>query len=176
MSDHPPQSKKQRLNNNNDGENRFDGHVDTGSCKFETTRAPTSAVTALALLSDTIVFSGHRDGSICRWNLISNPPVSEDPQQQQPPPPRRQLPDWVITTACLNLTNHELYKNEEKLGIAGLVVRKNQASPNDDKSTTSVSSSTRTATSAVATHFLYSWNHQREDMRMEINEIGRAHV
>jgi hypothetical protein len=166
MSEHHPLKKKQKLNDE-------PVHVETGSYENvnEAISAPTSAVTALALLSDTIMFSGHRDGSICRWNLTSNHQMSEELPDLQPHPhpqhpqklqqPNRHLPDWIISSACVDLTNHEIYKNEEKLGIAGLVVRKNQESDE--------SQSCHTTT--TTTHLLYSWNHQREDMRMEINGI-----
>jgi hypothetical protein len=57
---------------------------------------------------------------------------------------------WTIS-ACADLTQHEIYGREELLGIAGLAVRRQgETSPTDP---------------VLHSHVLYSWNHQREDMR-----------
>ena len=158
---HPPNHKKQKLDvsNNEDGNKTSEEHVAISSYERESVpiATTTSAVTALALLSDMIVFSGHRDGSICRWNTTTDDQATNDPQK-----PHRPLPEWIITSACVNLTKHETFGNEEKLGIAGLVVRNNQPSGTSRDSSTA---------DIAATHLLYSWNHQREDMRIEINGI-----
>jgi hypothetical protein len=178
MSDHRPLYKKQKLNTSTEDVKPSEEYVETGSHEYVVTTpttititaAPTSAVTALALLSDMIIFSGHRDGTICRWNLLTTTTTDQNTQQQQQQQqqlqPNCQLPEWMITSACVNLTNHEIYGNEEKLGIAGLVVRQNR-----ETLTASMSSSATTSISAAAKHFLYSWNHQREDMRIDINGI-----
>jgi hypothetical protein len=103
----------------------------------------TSPVTAIvSFTDDTTIFSGHRDGTICRWNLDA----CKD----------RHVPDWIIS-ACLNLTDHEVYGTEEKLGIAGLAIRPNHCD--------SSKSSTNSVESNQMSFILYSWNHQREDMR-----------
>lgn len=171
MSNHPPhQKKKQKLNINEDGGGRAGDQVATGSREDESVPMITttnSAVTALTMLSESIIFSGHRDGSICRWNMMGDQDseLNNNPQTTTSPLTEGQLiPDWIITSACVNLTKHEIYGKEEKLGIAGLVVRQNQRSKSDSLN----ASKTDTG---LPTHFLYSWNHQREDMRIEINGI-----
>jgi hypothetical protein len=103
-----------------------------------TSEQVTAAVTVLTVLpgrGDATVFSGHRDGTIGRWDIAEDTASS--------------TATWVIS-ACPNLTQHELYGNEEKLGVAGLVVR---ALQQDSRNGSDDS------------HVLYSWNHQREDMR-----------
>jgi WD40 repeat protein len=109
-----------------------------------------AAVTALAVLSSdnaSMIFSGHRDGTIRRWDNNHNSGKNHDDPQQ----PRAAV--WTIS-ACPDLTQHELYGREERLGIAGLAVRQQQqddaaAHPDDEQQHV----------------VLYSWNHQREDMR-----------
>jgi hypothetical protein len=98
-----------------------------------------SPVTAIASSIDSIIFSGHRDGTICRWTIDS---VKD-----------RHVLDWVIS-ACINLTDHEIYGKEENLGIAGLAIRLSQIDSGKNVVATTEKSS-----------ILYSWNHQREDMR-----------
>jgi hypothetical protein len=98
-----------------------------------------SAVTAMTVLTDTTIFSGHRDGTICRWD------VEERTDRREP--------TWIICS-CTNLTEHEIYGNYEKLGVAGLVVRQSKVANNISDLTVKKDA-----------FLLYSWNHQREDMR-----------
>ena len=156
MSHHPPTLKKQKLVHldDDDGDHphsvepRATHHDDDTAIVAATTTH--SAVTALALCSETIVFSGHRDGRICRWNLTTTDHHTSNNENHN-------NPEWTITSACVNLTQHEQYGTEEKLGIAGLAVRR--------------PSVTTTASSPTQNYLLYSWNHQREDMRLAINGI-----
>jgi hypothetical protein len=131
------QSKKQKL----DDHEVIEVVVASSGC--------VAAVTALAVLSSdnaSMIFSGHRDGTIRRWDSNHNHGNNQhDPQQ-----PRAAV--WTIS-ACPDLTKHELYGREERLGIAGLAVRQQQqdaAAHQDDEQQHVV---------------IYSWNHQREDMR-----------
>lgn len=107
-------------------------------------------------LDGVAVFSGHRDGTIRRWNHYYNSPSTE--KQIKPPPASSSV--WTIV-ACSDLTQHEVYGTEEQLGIAGLVVR--------ESSHTSSSGQEGDPKSNID-WLLYSWNRQREDMR-EINGI-----
>lgn len=125
-----------------------------------------SAVTALASVAltneTTMIFSGHRDGTIRRWDITTSSSSSSDhdnnPQQQQ------REPVWTIS-ACTDLTQHELYGQQERLGIAGLAVRNQQPDSSQQQQ-----QQDNTKNSASGLMLLYSWNHQREDMR-DINGI-----
>jgi hypothetical protein len=102
-----------------------------------------AAVTVLTVLpggADTTLFSGHRDGTIVRWDIVEN----DDPATRDMAPSLT----WVIAAApdCTPLYG----TTEEQLGIAGLVVRKLPPLRNEDDDDA---------------WQLYSWNHQREDMR-----------
>jgi len=100
----------------------------------------TSAVTALAVLDDDTLFSGHRNGLIQRWDL-----GGASSSSTEPPPPRWSIP------SCADLTRHETYGQCEALGVAGLAVR--QQGDSEEQL------------------LVYSWNHQREDMRATVNGI-----
>lgn len=127
-----------------------------------------SAVTALAVWEDdddetnanatTIVFSGHRNGTIRRWDLGLDDNNSSS-----------HTPRWCIPS-CTDLTIHPTYGSLEYLGVAGLVVRRRR-SPNQDKSTDDHDSSSTSGSSSLPPLQLYSWNCQREDMRADINGI-----
>lgn len=125
-----------------------------------------TAVTALAVMMPTAIFSGHRDGTIRRWDTTT--PLAVDAEQHSTTQTQRQ-PRWTIA-ACTNLTQHELYGGQELLGIAGLVVRRPAGQQQQPQSQQRTTSAVPTDPILHSGHVLYSWNHQREDMR-ETNGI-----
>ena len=142
--------KKPRLDTEGGGDG---GDNHDGVVQIVAAAGCVSAVTVLAsvVLTDEtmMIFSGHRDGTIRRWDT-----TSDDKQQQ-----KQQEAVWTIS-ACTDLTQHDLYGQQERLGIAGLAVRKQPDSQQQHDGNTN----------APVLLQLYSWNHQREDMR-EINGI-----
>ena len=90
-----------------------------------------SAVTVLAT-EGSVLFSGHRNGVIQRWELDAIGTEKVNPR--------------LRIQSCADLTNDPTYSSLDALGVAGIVVRKPQMETHEHT-------------------LLYTWNHQREDMR-----------